>query len=36
VNESIDAKNKPLTQEQVLVLADALNRAAAVLESVGQ
>jgi N-acetylated-alpha-linked acidic dipeptidase len=36
VNESIDAKNKQLTQEQVLVLADALNRAAAVLESVGQ
>jgi N-acetylated-alpha-linked acidic dipeptidase len=36
VNESIDAKNKQLTQEQVQVLADALNRAAAVLESAGQ
>lgn len=32
VNESIDAKNKQLTQEQVQVLADALNRAAGVLE----
>ena len=36
VNESIDAKNKQLTQEQLQVLADALNRAAAVLESAGQ
>ncbi len=36
VNESIDAKNKQLTQEQVQVLADALNRAAAVLEGAAQ
>jgi N-acetylated-alpha-linked acidic dipeptidase len=36
VNESIDAKNKLLTQEQVQVLADALNRAAAVLEGAAQ
>ena len=36
VNESIDAKNKQLTQEQLQVLADALNRAAAVLEGAGQ
>jgi N-acetylated-alpha-linked acidic dipeptidase len=35
VNESIDAKNKQLTQEQVQVLAEALNRAAAVLEGAG-
>ncbi len=36
VNESIDARNKQLTQEQVQVLADALNRAAAVLEGAAQ
>jgi N-acetylated-alpha-linked acidic dipeptidase len=33
VNESIDAKNKQLAQEQLQVLAEALNRAAGVLES---
>ena len=32
VNESIDAKNRQLTQEQLQLLADALNRAAGVLE----
>ena len=32
VNESIDAKNAQLTAEQLKVLTDALNRAAAVLE----
>jgi N-acetylated-alpha-linked acidic dipeptidase len=34
VNEAIDAKNTQLVTEQLQVLADALNRAAAVLESV--
>jgi N-acetylated-alpha-linked acidic dipeptidase len=33
VNEAIDAKNAPLTTQQLQVLADALNRAAGVLES---
>jgi N-acetylated-alpha-linked acidic dipeptidase len=33
VNESIDAKNAQLTTEQLQVLTDALNRAAAVLEA---
>ena len=32
VNEAIDAKNAPLTAQQLQVLADALNRASAVLE----
>jgi N-acetylated-alpha-linked acidic dipeptidase len=32
VNEAIDAKNASLTAQQLQVLADALNRAAAVLE----
>ena len=32
VNEAIDAKNAPLTTQQLQVLADALNRAAGVLE----
>src|SRR4029077_20681903 len=33
VNEAIDAKNTQLTTEQLQVLTDALNRAAAVLEA---
>jgi N-acetylated-alpha-linked acidic dipeptidase len=33
VNEAIDAKNAQLTAEQLKVLTDALNRAAAVLEN---
>ena len=32
VNEAIDAKNAQVTQEQLAALADALNRAATVLE----
>ncbi|HET6842544.1 MAG TPA: M28 family metallopeptidase [Candidatus Angelobacter sp.] len=32
VNEAVDAKNASLTKEQLQVLADALNRAAGVLE----
>jgi N-acetylated-alpha-linked acidic dipeptidase len=33
VNEAIDAKNAPLTTQQLQVLVDALNRAAGVLET---
>jgi hypothetical protein len=32
VNEAIDSKNVAVTTEQLQVLADALNRAAGVLE----
>jgi N-acetylated-alpha-linked acidic dipeptidase len=32
VNEAIDAKNAPLTTQQLQVLTDALNRATGVLE----
>ncbi len=32
VNEAIDAKDAPLTAQQLQVLTDALNRAAGVLE----
>ena len=36
VNEAIDAKNAPLTAEQLQSLTEALNRAAGVLEGAGQ
>ena len=36
VNEAIDAKDAPLTTQQLQVLADALNRAAAVIEGYKQ
>jgi N-acetylated-alpha-linked acidic dipeptidase len=36
VNEAIDAKDATLTTQQLQVLADTLNRAAAVLESVAK
>lgn len=36
INEAIDAKNAPLTTQQIQVLTDTLNRAAGVLESVSK
>jgi len=36
INEAIDAKNAPLTTQQLQVLTDTLNRAAGVLESLAK
>jgi len=35
VNEAVDAKDAPLTKEQLRALTEALNRAAGVLEGAG-